>query len=255
MKKLKIVLALSPYPSAKYVANKLSKSKNVVGVIFEKRRTTREVLMRMFKRAKKRGVIRLLDEILFRVLDWVTRKGKKSMLNSDILNIENIPKVFVKSINDPESVKFTKDLKADILIVYGTGILKKEIINVPSQGVLNIHPGITPEYRGLEPTFWAMTNQDFDKTGVTIHYIDEGIDTGRILAQETVEVEKNDSYHTLFEKSIEKGMDLILNVISDMENGKIKTIDKTGSISKVYSRPGISNYFAYRRAVKSLKKY
>lgn len=254
MSELKIVLALSPYPSAKYVASRLSKSKNVVGIIFEKNRTPREVLIRMFKRAKKRGVIRLLDEVLFRVLDWATRKGKKSILNSDISNIESIPKIFVKSVNDSESIKFTKDLKADILLVYGTGILKKEIINVTVHGVLNIHPGITPEYRGLEPTFWAMTNQDFDKIGVTIHYIDEGIDTGRILSQETVKVEKNDSYHTLFEKSIEKGVDMLLNVISDMENGKIKTTDKVGSVSKVYSRPGISNYFAYRRALKSLKK-
>ncbi len=251
---MKVILALSSYKSTKYVAGRLSKAKDVVGIIFERPRTKKEIISRWMKRAKKRGVIKLFDEVIFRVFDSLAQK--QDLLDSDPDSIypESIPKCYVKSVNDEEAVKFMKDLKPDVLVVYGTSILKKDVIGIPSKGVLNIHPGITPEYRGLDPIFWAIKNKEFDKIGVTIHFIDEGIDTGKIVKQSTVNVESNDSYESLFVKVLKKGVDLMIESLTLMENNQISTFEKSEAVSKLYQRPGISNYFGFRRGLKEISR-
>ena len=104
------------------------------------------------------------------------------------------------SINDPETIARIKQLAPDVIISirYG-GILKEQCINIPKKGVLNLHSGILPQYRGVMATFWAMLHGD-KKIGTTLHTIDDGtIDTGKIIKISTLEVQPDKSYlwHTL----------------------------------------------------------
>ncbi len=99
------------------------------------------------------------------------------------------------SINSPETIERIKQLDPDLIVSirYG-GILKEESINIPAKGVLNLHSGILPLYRGVMATFWAMLNGD-SKIGTTLHTIDDGnIDTGEIIKISTLEVHFNKSY-------------------------------------------------------------
>jgi len=95
-----------------------------------------------------------------------------------------IPYIEIIDINSMISSKHIKKYNPDLIIVCIFGqILKKKILEIPRLGTINMHPSLLPEYKGPDPYFWVMKNVE-KETGVTIHYIDEGVDTGDIILQE-----------------------------------------------------------------------
>lgn len=88
-----------------------------------------------------------------------------------------------KQINSPDTADLLNSYAPDVLIVAGGPLLSPAIFEVPRLGAVNVHYGIAPNYRGEHTLFWPLYRRDFDHLGVTLHYIDRGVDTGRILAQ------------------------------------------------------------------------
>lgn len=86
-------------------------------------------------------------------------------------------------INTQEGVDFFNELGTDLLITCRAPIISKEIIQTPKIAAINIHYGISPDYRGNDSHFWALTNKDYDNLGGCLHRIDVGVDTGNILAE------------------------------------------------------------------------
>ncbi|MBM81669.1 MAG: hypothetical protein CMJ78_13905 [Planctomycetaceae bacterium] len=94
-----------------------------------------------------------------------------------------IPIYECENVNDDASVKFIESLGPDVLVsAYFNQILKSPVIQIPNRGVLNVHPGWLPRYRGAMAYFWVLRNGE-ERGGVSVHWIDEGIDTGPILAR------------------------------------------------------------------------
>jgi folate-dependent phosphoribosylglycinamide formyltransferase PurN len=71
-----------------------------------------------------------------------------------------------------------KAINPDLVIVNGTRIISKKVLSSINSKFVNIHVGITPKYRGVHGTYWALVNNDVENSGVTVHFVDEGIDTG-----------------------------------------------------------------------------
>lgn len=91
--------------------------------------------------------------------------------------------------------------------IYYRNIFTPDFISIPSMGFINIHPSLLPKYRGPVPTLWALLNND-KKTGVTLHYIDSGIDTGDIIAQDDYDIPKQITGYDLHVALMEKGIQL-----------------------------------------------
>ncbi|MEK7487593.1 MAG: formyltransferase family protein [Planctomycetota bacterium] len=101
-----------------------------------------------------------------------------------------IPLFYCGNVNAEASCQFIRAQKPDLLIsAYFNQILKKEVIQIPSLGILNIHPGWLPAYRGAMCYFWVLKNGE-ERAGVSIHWIDEGVDTGPILARREFRLKK-----------------------------------------------------------------
>jgi hypothetical protein len=95
----------------------------------------------------------------------------------------SIPIHRASNINDTESQTFISDLEPDIIIsAYFNQILKKSVLDLPKTGVLNVHPGWLPAYRGAMGYFWVLRNGS-ENGGVSVHWMGEGIDTGQLLAR------------------------------------------------------------------------
>lgn len=86
-------------------------------------------------------------------------------------------------VNRQEVVQWCRDRRPDLIVVYGTSILKDAMIEVPRLGVLNAHSSILPHYRGVFSEFWQALHGSYDSVGVTVHFIDLGVDTGDIVQQ------------------------------------------------------------------------
>ena len=93
-----------------------------------------------------------------------------------------------------------EQLDIDLLISHAfMHILPKEVLSVPKYGSVNIHPSLLPRYRGPSPTYWVLKNEELE-TGLTAHFIDEGIDTGDIITQKRLPLEKGDTVQSVIEK-------------------------------------------------------
>ncbi|MAD29264.1 MAG: hypothetical protein CMP00_06310 [Woeseiaceae bacterium] len=97
----------------------------------------------------------------------------------------------VPSVNSAESIAIMSDLEPDLILSVLAGeIFKRDIINIPPLGILNVHTGQLPKYKGLMPTFWALKNNE-PKIGISTFLVNEIIDGGKVLGYHEI-----DSLHT-----------------------------------------------------------
>lgn len=95
----------------------------------------------------------------------------------------DVPIIKSTSINNEIIVEQLVGKQPDLIAVFGTSILKQPILSIPKMGCLNAHTSILPEYRGTRPEFWQCYHTDFSHAGITIHFIDRGVDTGDVVFQ------------------------------------------------------------------------
>lgn len=160
----------------------------------------------------KRFVVTLRDgkdlwERDLRRLDNVIRKKIDAGLP------ENCKTHFVDSVNGPESEALLKELKPDIILQAGAGILKKNIFSIAKRATINVHHGFAPEIRGVASTFWCLYYGLTDLIGVTCHEIDETLDTGAVITQFKYPYSTGDSFLKIQETLCLKGADILLEAV------------------------------------------
>lgn len=98
-------------------------------------------------------------------------------------------------------------------------IFKERIMNLPRLKTINCHAGKLPFYRGRNILNWALIN-DEKEIGITVHYIDKGIDTGDIILQRTFPITENDNYSTLLELSFRECAQILYDALKLIQSGK-----------------------------------
>lgn len=138
-------------------------------------------------------------------------------------------------INSQETIAHIRQLRPDVIAVCGTSILCDEIIAIPRFGVLNLHGGLSQRYRGLFTTEFAVYNDEPEYIGATVHYVSAGIDDGDVVYQGRPDIDPDDNPHTLYEKIIRLGVDMMLQAMTDIENGTVdpRPLSRKGDL---YSR-------------------
>lgn len=106
-------------------------------------------------------------------------------------------------INHPDVVRWLDELQPDLVCVFGTSLIRGELLKGGRLGIVNLHGGLSPEYRGADCTFWALHNGEPEKVGCTLHYINAGIDTGKLIAHVCPEVKPGDDELTLFWRAVQ----------------------------------------------------
>lgn len=126
----------------------------------------------------------------------------------------------IQHINHPDLVKLARELKPDLICVFGTSLIRGELLNEGRLGILNLHGGLSPEYRGADCTFWALHNGEPDKVGCTLHYIDAGIDTGRLIAHISPEVREGDGELQLFWRAVRDSAEVYAEALARLAQGE-----------------------------------
>ncbi len=139
----------------------------------------------------------------------------------------------VPNVNAPEFIEKLKEYGADLFVSMSFNqIFRQTFINLPLLKTINCHAGKLPYYRGRNILNWVLIN-DEKEFGITVHYVDEGIDTGDIILQNTYEITDEDSYATLLERAYDGCAELLYDAVKRMQNGTVQairqeTIDKIG---------------------------
>ena len=107
--------------------------------------------------------------------------------------------------NDPAVIEAMRRVRPDVVLVFGTGLLKRPLIDAFPGRILNIHLGLSPYYRGAGTNFWPLVNGEPEYCGATIHFLDVGVDTGPIIAHVRPAIRRGDGPHDIGNRTIVGG--------------------------------------------------
>jgi methionyl-tRNA formyltransferase len=146
-----------------------------------------------------------------------------------------IPAFEPTSPNRPEFVQAMADLRPDLFLAVGyLNLLKAGILGVPRLLAANFHASLLPAYRGKHPLFWALRNNE-RWTGLTVHAMSGGLDTGDILYQVRVRTRRDDSVASLYDRVIVRSLPLVSRLIADAEAGRLRPRPQDEAGASYYS--------------------
>lgn len=136
----------------------------------------------------------------------------------------SIPCLVNKNINSDEFLEIIQKYGAQLFVSMSFNqIFRKKMIELPEYKTINCHAGKLPFYRGRNILNWVLIN-DEKEFGITVHYLDEGIDTGDILLQRTYPITDDDSYGTLLERAYTGCADILYDAVKLIQDGHVSTV-------------------------------
>ena len=208
-----VVLEASPFGGKGGLLKKISNTLNVFGFWFFLRYSIRYLLRRLNSKLSVPGVL------------------KKH-------NVEEVR--LGSSINDPQSLDQIASKDPHLLIsIAGNEIFKKPLIELAPMGCLNLHSSLLPKYRGLMPSFWVLHDREVE-TGVSVFYVDEGIDSGPIIIQKKIVI-GDLSLEDLIVKSKRVGMDAVIEAVRSIMNGDVELIENNPDDMTYFTFPTSDN--------------
>jgi folate-dependent phosphoribosylglycinamide formyltransferase PurN len=246
---VRVMMLVGDYDTSRIMYNGIKEEYNVVSILLEDKPSPKQFLLR---RIKKLGYMKVLGQVLFMILS-------KPLLRASQTRIEGIKRSFeldsgsfpetllrkVSSVNDGEVMRILQELNPDVVVVNGTRIIAKKILSSVSCPFLNTHAGITPRYRGVHGGYWALTQKDPEHCGVTVHFVEQGIDTGQILYQDIIQPTKDDNFYTYVYLQYAKAIPLMIKAIRDVVSRDFRPVEGDPP-SKLWSHPSLLEYIKYR---------
>lgn len=149
--------------------------------------------------------------------------------NNDFFNSKTIPLVY-KEVNLPYVYEVIKNFNPDLMICFGSSIIKDPLLSLITGRLVNLHLGMSPYYRGAGTNFWPFVNNELEYVGSTIHHIDAGVDSGDIICHVTPEFEIGDNVHTVGCKVIKASVLQLVNIMNLVEENQVLPRVKQWSI-------------------------
>ena len=218
MDRLRIMVLCGRSPRHLYVANALCEAAEVLAIVQE---TGGEW--------NARKVLKTLrpDNFFRKVWRWLRDRrrytGNREALfffddGDPVLDHPELVKE-VPHINHPDVARLADDLDPDLIAVFGTSLIRGDLLKKGRLGIVNLHGGLSPEYRGADCTFWALYNAEPEKIGCTLHYIDAGIDTGLLVAHVSPDVRPDDDELMLFWRSVKESAQVYAELMQRLTQG------------------------------------
>jgi len=236
---MKVLVMIGNSMIGKYCAGQFVNNLNVCGIIVENKKVNKFKSIK--KKLKKNPFLFPYKFVEAGIISFYNRIISKK-INNYFKDIK-LDSYNVKNINSKDVQKIITSLKPDIGIIVGTSILKNKIISLFPKGVLNLHTGLLPKYRGLKSEFWAIYNNDFENVGSTIIKIDSGIDTGGILLRNKLNIKNLKVDEALIHcKNVELGAKLMIDSINNFDKLKV---EKQG-LGNYYTNPSLIQLVLYK---------
>ena len=149
-----------------------------------------------------------------------------------------IPIFSTRDPNNQGVVERIRSLKPDLIVIcYFDRVVRRQVLEIPGCGVINVHPGLLPENRGPVPNVWAVINGS-DQVGATVHYVDgETLDTGPILKSAAIARDPHESVLTLDCQLLRLGARLAAEVVTEIENGTTQETPQDPNAGRYFSFP------------------
>lgn len=177
------------------------------------------------------GVVTMPDKAIGRHHDVLQSSPVKKFAQE-----KGIPVLQPEKLKDECFIEELKALKPDLQIVVAFRMLPEVVWALPHLGTINLHAALLPQYRGAAPINWAIINGDTE-TGITTFFLDEQIDTGRIILQERTPIAEDDCAEDVHDKLMMQGAELVIKTVRLIESGEAKATDQSQFMTDEPLRP------------------
>lgn len=143
---------------------------------------------------------------------------------------KNIPVLQPPNLKDPAFLEDLERIAPDLQIVVAFRMMPEKVWKLPTLGTFNLHASLLPQYRGAAPINWAIINGE-KETGITTFFLQQEIDTGKIIFQEKVEITDEDTAGTLHDKLMQTGSTLVLKTVQAIVDKKIHPVDQNAMVA------------------------
>lgn len=202
---LKVLLLIGSNANQRALACKIAKEHEVVGIVCENRPSkVNRSFYTLLKKIKHKIRFYKIDQVWVNLMNYY---------HTQFPEFPEAPLLEVSSINHEDVLDFTKKQPIDVVIVSGTSLLRKPLLEAiqSTYGILNLHTGLSPYVKGgPNCTNWCIANNKFHLIGNTVMWIDEGIDSGNLVTTECTPLLPNDSLLELHIRVMEHAHDLYL---------------------------------------------
>jgi methionyl-tRNA formyltransferase len=182
---------------------------------------------RLMKKVQKVGLTTALKRIL--QVYWL-KLTKRNIVH--LAEKYEIDVLRVNRFNSKKCAALLDTLDIDLFAIVSAPILKDYVFNKAKSGCLNAHPGWLPKYRGLGGNAYAVQNGD--SPGVTVHFIDEGIDTGNIIVREKLSILRGDTIAKINDRAMARGAELMADVIHAISEDRLELPDISEDMGEMY---------------------
>ena len=247
-----VVLLAGPGDTTDIVANYLARRVPHLEVIVEESPSRLRMARR---RAKRVGWPAVVGQVLFvtAALPLLRWRGKHR-IEAIVADAELVTSPYpgthhVRSVNGQDTVRLLRTIHPTVIVVNGTRIISSQILDAMDCPFINTHAGITPRYRGVHGGYWALAEGRPEMVGTTVHLVDEGIDTGGVLARATFETSLDDSVATYPYLHLVAGLPLLADQVERILAGEkpaplVEEIPPDGT--RLYLHPTLWEYVRQR---------
>lgn len=137
----------------------------------------------------------------------------------------NIEVLQPEKMKDELFINRLGELEADLFVIVAFRILPEKVFTLPKFGSFNLHGSLLPKYRGAAPIQWAIINGD-NETGLTTFFLQQKVDTGNIILQKRIEIDKEDNFGTLHDKMSRAGANLVMETVNLIDSRNVKLIEQ-----------------------------
>jgi folate-dependent phosphoribosylglycinamide formyltransferase PurN len=253
-----VILCGSRLPHLNTCTTLLRSGVNVVGICIADQRTAGLPFKYLLKSAKKKGFWPTASRSLARIVYKAFNSRQDQQAFENIFDRARIEQTIAaneslihrtENYSDPATLKWLAERQADIFVIHTPYWVGKKVRELPRKGiVLGGHPGITPNYRGSHSAFWAVYFQKPEDVGCTVFLVDAGVDTGDVIVQERIPVEKGDSFITLSWKGMVRIAQLQAETLLRLDKGEpLQPRKVVPPPASEFDNPTLLEFFRYRR--------
>jgi folate-dependent phosphoribosylglycinamide formyltransferase PurN len=241
----RVVLLTSEGESGRIAARYLAARFPALTVIVEAP-VSRSLLLR--RRIKRLGLGHVAGQLAFMLFQRIQQQRSRSRIAEIVHNAaldarwpDDRQIIRVSSVNSPECIRIVQQVQPRAVLVMGTRIIAGDVLRAVDAPFINYHAGVTPKYRGVHGGYWAKAEGDDDNFGITVHLVDEGIDTGAVLYQARPATSAADNYSTYPYLQLAAALPLLERSACDAVAGSLQP-QPVDMPSRLWSHPTLWNY-------------
>ncbi len=231
----RIVLLTGPFPAHDAFVRHLAGHVPIIAAVRETRNLPSASLIRRVWRTAARVNFNPL-----KLFSWVRRRLRNRRVHRQVVreiglgDSPDVREMRVEDLNSPRAVELIGGLRPDVLVVFGTGLIKPEVYSLAASSAINVHTGLSPWYRGSDCLFWALYEGRPEYVGVTVHHLARAADAGEVVLQGRPTIAADDTFESLDAKCLALGARLAVRALERMAAGTAPRVPQDPAEGRTY---------------------